>query len=91
MCVTGRRVGADEARETGLVNVVVEADALRETVQDFVAGVRASVHGAATMTKALLLHARERSYADQLLAERQAQLERIRALAEDSHGSGTHP
>jgi enoyl-CoA hydratase/carnithine racemase len=94
ICATGRRVGAGEARELGLANVVVANDQLAGTVDDLAAAICASPHGAVTMTKALLLGSRDRSYADQLLAERQAQMARIKALAqgmgaEKPDGSGT--
>jgi enoyl-CoA hydratase/carnithine racemase len=89
ICTTGRRVGAEEALEIGLVNAVVPAAELRATVDDLVAAITAAPHGAVSMTKALLLGARGRSYPEQLLAERQAQLSRIRALSEGSDGSGT--
>lgn len=90
ICATGRRVGADEAREIGLVTAVVPPADLAAAVDDFVEAVAAAPHGAVSMTKALLLGARDRSYADQLLAERQAQLSRIRSLAEDLRGSESH-
>ncbi|MBV9291914.1 MAG: enoyl-CoA hydratase/isomerase family protein [Frankiales bacterium] len=90
ICATGRRVGADEAREIGLVTAVVPPGDLAAAVDDFVEAVAAAPHGAVSMTKALLLGARDRSYADQLLAERQAQLSRIRSLAEDLRGSESH-
>jgi enoyl-CoA hydratase/carnithine racemase len=90
ICATGRRVGAAEAAAIGLANLVVPGDALGAAVDDLAAALSAPPHGATTMTKALLLESRGRSYADQLLAERTAQLTRIRALAEDSDGSGSH-
>jgi enoyl-CoA hydratase/carnithine racemase len=94
ICATGRRVGAAEAAQIGLVNVVVPNADLVGAVDDLVAGLCAAPHGAVTKTKALLMGSRDRSYADQLLAERQAQLVRIRALAGDGsegaeHGPGT--
>lgn len=89
ICATGRRVGADEAAAIGLANIVVPDAELTSTVDDLAAALCAAPHGAVTMTKALLLGARGRSYADQLLAERQAQHSRIRALAEELHGPGT--
>jgi enoyl-CoA hydratase/carnithine racemase len=91
ICATGRRVSADEAAATGLVNAVVAPDQLAGAVDDLVAALSASPHGAVSMTKALLIGARDRSYADQLLAERQAQLTRIRSLAEDLRGSQPQP
>jgi enoyl-CoA hydratase/carnithine racemase len=90
ICATGRRVGAPEAAATGLANVVVPGSELTGTVDDLAAALCAAPHGAVTMTKALLLGSSGRSYADQLLAERTAQVARIRALAEESHGSGVN-
>jgi len=90
ICTTGRRVGAREALEIGLVNAVVPAAELAATVDDLAAALSSAPHGATSMTKALLLGARGRSYPEQLLAERQAQLSRIRALSEGTDGPGTH-
>ena len=84
MCATNRAVGADEAARIGLVNLVVPNDELTATVDDLVAALTATVHGAVTATKALLLGARDRSYQQQLLAERQAQVTRIKALTSQS-------
>ena len=94
ICATGRRVGAAEAQSIGLANAVVAADQLAGTVDDLAGAICASPHGAVTMTKALLIGSRDRSYADQLLAERQAQMARIKALAQELgagelDGSGT--
>jgi enoyl-CoA hydratase/carnithine racemase len=87
ICATGRRVGAEEAHALGLATLVVAPDQLAAAVDDLVAAVCAAPHGAVTATKALLIGARERSYADQLLAERTAQLARIREL----NGPRTQP
>lgn len=81
MCATNRTIGADEADRIGLVNLVVPADQLDAAVDDLVAALTSTIHGAVTMTKALLLGARDRPYQQQLLAERAAQLVRIKALA----------
>jgi enoyl-CoA hydratase/carnithine racemase len=92
ICATGRRVGAAEADRMGLVNLVVPGDQLAAAVDDLVAAVTSTVHDAVTATKALLLAARDRTYPEQLFAERQAQLSRIRALAAGSaHGSDPQP
>jgi len=82
ICATGRRVPAGEAQSIGLVNLVVPNADLTAAVDDLAAAVSASPHDAVTATKALLLGSRDRSYADQLLAERTAQMARIKALAE---------
>jgi enoyl-CoA hydratase/carnithine racemase len=92
ICATARRVGAAEADRLGLVNLVVPGAELPGATDDLVAALLGSVHGAVTATKALLLGARDRTYGEQLLAERQAQLSRISALAAGStHGSDTQP
>lgn len=81
VCATNRSIGAEEAARIGLVNLVVPSSELSAAVDDLVAALTSTVHDAVTMTKALLLGARDRPYAQQLLAERQAQLARIKALA----------
>jgi len=92
MCATNRSVGADEAERIGLVNLVVPADELPAAVDDLVAALSSTVHDAVTMTKALLLGARDRPYQQQLLAERQAQLIRLKALAAAlTNGPDTQP
>jgi enoyl-CoA hydratase/carnithine racemase len=92
ICATARRVGAEEAERIGLVNLVVPGDQLAAAVDDLAAAVMSSVHGAVTATKALLLAARDRTYVEQLFAERQAQMSRISALAAGSaHGSDSQP
>lgn len=80
LCATGRRVGAAEAQRIGLVNLVVPPEELRAATADLVAAVQTTHRDAVTATKALLLAARGRSYDEQLLAERQAQVRRLRAL-----------
>jgi len=88
ICATGRRVAADEALGIGLVNLVVPNDQLDAAVDDLIAGLTSTVRDAVTMTKALLLGAHDRTHQQQLLAERQAQLSRIKSLGSSSaHGS----
>ena len=84
ICATNRTVGAEEADRIGLVNLAVANDQLSSAVDDLVAALTSTVHDAVTMTKALLLGSRDRPYQQQLLAERQAQLSRIRALTAGS-------
>jgi len=92
ICATGRRVGAEEAERIGLANLVVAPDQLDAAVEDLVAGLSSTVRDAVVATKKLLLGARDRTYDEQLLAERQAQLLRIRALtAGSAHGSDSQP
>ncbi len=81
ICVTGRKVTAQEAASIGLVNLVVPADHLDGAAHDLVAALLAPPRDGVVETKALLLGAALRSPAEQLLAERQAQLRRIRHLA----------
>jgi enoyl-CoA hydratase/carnithine racemase len=85
ICATGRRVGAGEAGDIGLVNLVVQSDQLSAAADDLAAAICGSPAAAVAATKALLLGARERSYAEQLLAERTAQMARIKALATGSN------
>ena len=92
ICATGRRIGAAEAGEIGLTNLVVPADELTAAADDLAAAICGSPAASVSATKALLLGARDRSYADQLLAERTAQMGRIKALAEEmARGPGAQP
>lgn len=86
ICVTGREVGAREALELGLATVAVPRGDLEDAVDDLVAALLAAGHDAVRATKALLREASHRSYADQLAAERSAQLTRLRALGRDPGG-----
>lgn len=81
ICVTGRRLAADEAERMGLANLVVPAAELDAAVSDLVAAVLAAPRDAVVEIKALLSAAAGHSYAEQERAERQAQVRRIRDLA----------
>jgi enoyl-CoA hydratase/carnithine racemase len=81
VCVTGRRVAADEAFRIGLANVVVPGADLDVATADLVAALLAAPRDAAVETKALLRGARTRTLEDQRAAERAAQLRRLRDLA----------
>jgi enoyl-CoA hydratase/carnithine racemase len=81
ICVTGRRVGAAEAERIGLANLVVPPAELDAAVADLTAAVLASPRDAVVEIKALLAAAGARSYPDQLAAEREAQVRRLRDLA----------
>lgn len=81
ICVTGRFVEADEARQIGLATLVVPRDELDAAVADLCAVVLGPEHRAVTATKELLAGAGRRDYEDQLLAERWAQVGRLRHLA----------
>jgi enoyl-CoA hydratase/carnithine racemase len=80
ICVTGRRIAADEAALLGLANVVVPAAELPAAVADLTAAVIAADRGAVTEIKALLAGATQRTYAEQDRAEREAQTRRLREL-----------
>jgi enoyl-CoA hydratase/carnithine racemase len=80
LCLTARRVGAEEARRTGLANAVVPVGELTSAVRDLVAAVLAAPRDAAIEIKALLVAAGQ-SFEAQLAAERAAQLRRLRDLA----------
>jgi len=81
ICATTRWVGADEAGDIGLATAVVEPEELDGTVADLVAALTAPIYGAVTETKALLQSAAHRGLEDQRLAEREAQVRRLRELA----------
>jgi enoyl-CoA hydratase/carnithine racemase len=81
ICVTGRWIYADEARRLGLATIVVDRDDVDGTVDDLAGAVLASPRNAVAGTKALLRGAMTRDHDEQLLAERVAQVGRIRELA----------
>jgi enoyl-CoA hydratase/carnithine racemase len=82
ICLTGRRVGAEEALRLGLATVVVPLDELAAATDDLVAALLAAPRDAVVETKALLLGAaeRRRSRDEQEAAERAAQVRRLRDL-----------
>ena len=59
LCLTCRRVGAAEAKELGLANLVVPRDQLEQATGDLVAALLAASRQASVETKALLLRARQ--------------------------------
>jgi enoyl-CoA hydratase/carnithine racemase len=81
ICLTGRRVGAAEAVQTGLATLAVPGEELDAAADELAAAVLAAPDAAVRETKSLLAGARERSPAEQLRAEREAQVRRLRALA----------
>jgi enoyl-CoA hydratase/carnithine racemase len=81
ICTTGRSVPADEAAGMGLVNAVVPGSELDAKVSEVVAALLEPPRAAVTETKTLLRDAGQRTPDEQLLAERQAQLRRLRDLA----------
>jgi enoyl-CoA hydratase/carnithine racemase len=86
ICLTGRRITADEAERIGLAAAVVPRDQLDAAVADLAAAVLAGPAGAVVEIKALIAGALGRSYADQDRAEREAQTRRLRELAGTGEG-----
>lgn len=80
ICVTGRRITAQEADRIGLATAVVPGADLSGAVSDLAAAVLAADQGAVAEIKALLADAPNRSYAEQDRAEREAQTRRLRDL-----------
>jgi enoyl-CoA hydratase/carnithine racemase len=81
ICATTRWVSADEAREIGLATIVVPSDELDAAVTDLVAALTAPIYGAVCETKGLLRSAARLDLEEQRLAEREAQVRRLRELA----------
>jgi enoyl-CoA hydratase/carnithine racemase len=80
ICATARRVGASEAERIGLVNMTVPNDDLDVAINDLIAALTTTNRDAVAATKQLLLDARDRDYEAQRQAEREAQVQRLRAL-----------
>jgi enoyl-CoA hydratase/carnithine racemase len=80
ICLTGRRVSAEEADRIGLATAVVPGAELQSAVSDLAAATLAADAGAVAEIKALLAGAPGRSYAEQDRAEREAQTRRLREL-----------
>jgi enoyl-CoA hydratase/carnithine racemase len=81
ICLTGRWVGAQEAVDIGLAQVVVRGDELGAAVDDLVAALTAPDAGAVRETKQLLQGAARRAPDEQRARERLAQQRRLVALA----------
>ncbi|HWC78737.1 MAG TPA: enoyl-CoA hydratase/isomerase family protein [Pseudonocardiaceae bacterium] len=82
ICLTGRRVGAEEALGMGLVNRMVAAEELDATVDALVADLLRPMPGASRETLGLLAKAADNPTLDvQRAAEREAQLRRLAELA----------
>lgn len=79
--LTTRTVGAEEARELRLAELVVPRDQLAGAVDDLVTALLETPRDAAAATKELLLGAPGRTLAEQAAAERAAQVERFAAWA----------
>lgn len=82
ICLTGRRIRAEEAFQTGLASLVVPREQLPGAVRDLVAALVASPRGAVSEIKALITMAAGNSYPEQEAAERAAQARRIQELAD---------
>jgi enoyl-CoA hydratase/carnithine racemase len=81
ICLTGRRIGADEALRMGLVNSVVAPDQLAAAVDELVVQLLKPPAGAVRETLALLASAAGSPALDeQRAAERAAQLRRLAEL-----------
>jgi enoyl-CoA hydratase/carnithine racemase len=79
MCLTTRTVGAAEASQLRLAELVVPADDLDGAVSDLVAALLATDAAAARATKELLSQASANSLEEQAAAERHAQTALMRA------------
>jgi enoyl-CoA hydratase/carnithine racemase len=80
ICLTGRAVGAGEARAIGLANAVVPVAELDAAVADLTAALTAPPAGAARATAALLRSAVRNDPETQDAAERAAQVRRLHDL-----------
>jgi enoyl-CoA hydratase/carnithine racemase len=80
ICLTGRAVGAAEARAIGLANLVVPGADLDAAVGDLVAAITAPPVGASRATAALVRSAVRNDPAEQDAAERAAQVRRLHEL-----------
>jgi enoyl-CoA hydratase/carnithine racemase len=81
LCLTGRAMGAVEARSVGLANLVVPMADLDATLADLVAALTAPPVGASRATAALLRSAVHNTPEEQDAAERAAQVRRLAELA----------
>lgn len=80
ICLTGRRVGAEEAARLGLAALVVAPDELESATADLVAALLTAPAEAVRETKALLSGAGGRDHDEQESLERSAQIRRLREL-----------
>jgi enoyl-CoA hydratase/carnithine racemase len=81
LCLTGRRVGAEEALRIGLVNQLAPAGELIDAARAWADRILALPRTAVTEIKALLLAAADRGQDEQERAEREAQHRQLRHLA----------
>ena len=80
ICLTGRRVGVEEAARLGLATLVVPVADLESATADLVAALLAAPAGLVRETKALLTGAAGRDHAEQERLERSAQIRCLRSL-----------
>lgn len=80
ICATGRRVGAAEAVRIGIALAAVPAAELPDSVADLVAALTAADTDTVRAVTRLISGAAERSIGEQLAAEREEQIGRLRAL-----------
>jgi enoyl-CoA hydratase/carnithine racemase len=80
MCMTGRAVGAAEARAIGLATLVVPGAELEAAVADLTAALLAPPVGASRATAALVRSAVRNDFPAQDAAERAAQVQRLHDL-----------
>ncbi len=80
LCVTARKVGAEEALRLRLAELAVPVEELDTAVADLAAALLATERSAATATKRLLQGAGGRTLEEQAAAERAEQVVRIRSL-----------
>jgi enoyl-CoA hydratase/carnithine racemase len=81
LCLTGRAMGAVEARSVGLANLVVPTADLDATIADLVAALTAPPVGASRATAGLIRAAVHNRPEEQDAAERVAQVRRLAELA----------
>lgn len=86
ICATARVVGAAEALEIGLATMVCSVPELDAALADLVGALTAPLAGAVRETKSLLLAASGRTLDDQRHHEREAQIRRLRELAQLTSG-----
>jgi enoyl-CoA hydratase/carnithine racemase len=79
LCLTARTVGASEAMQLRLAELVVPAAELEEAVSDLVAALLSTDAAAARATKALLAEAAGHTLEQQVAAERTAQAKLLQA------------
>jgi enoyl-CoA hydratase/carnithine racemase len=82
ICLTGRRVGAEEALRIGLASRIVPSEGLDAAVQHTVTALLEIDRDCAAETKALLQRAHTSTQDEQQAAEREAQYRRLRAMAD---------